>query len=123
MTAHIVFQAYDATAPLTLSARAIDRVVRGAIGFDGVLLSDDVSMQALAGDVGERAAGALEAGCDVVLHCNGDMEEMRAIARAVGPLSEWAGERLARAAATLPAPATLDPGTARARLDSLLAAA
>jgi beta-N-acetylhexosaminidase len=123
MTAHIVFQAYDATAPLTLSAPAIEQVVRGAIGFDGVLLSDDVSMQALAGDVGARAAGALAAGCDVVLHCNGDMEEMRAIARAVGPLGPRAQERLARAAATLPAPAALDSGTARARLDSLLAAA
>jgi beta-N-acetylhexosaminidase len=123
MTAHIVYQAYDATAPLTLSARAIERVVRGAIGFDGVLLSDDVSMQALAGDVGARAAGALAAGCDVVLHCNGDMAEMREIARTVGPLDARARERLARAAAALPAPAALDTGAVRARLDSLLAAA
>jgi beta-N-acetylhexosaminidase len=123
MTAHIVYQAYDVTAPLTLSAPAIDRAIRGAIGFDGVLLSDDVSMQALAGDVGARAAAALAAGCDVVLHCNGDMEEMRAIAREVGPLSTSAHARLARAASALPAPGALDPGTARARLDSLLAAA
>ncbi|MBI3515583.1 MAG: beta-N-acetylhexosaminidase [Proteobacteria bacterium] len=121
MTAHIVCQAFDPSAPVTLSARAIEAVVRGAIGFDGVLLSDDLSMQALAGDLGARARGALAAGCDIALHCNGDMAEMRAVDAAVGPLSEAAARRLA--AAALPAAQPVDCGAALARLDRLIAAA
>ena len=123
MTAHVVYHAIDPDAPVTLSARAIDRVVRGSIGFDGVLLSDDLSMQALAGDLGTRAAAALAAGCDVALHCNGDMDEMRAVSAAVGPLGDRARDRVARAAAALPAPGGLDRGALGARLDGLLAAA
>ncbi|MEJ0070213.1 MAG: beta-N-acetylhexosaminidase [Pseudomonadota bacterium] len=123
MTAHIVYRAYDATAPVTLSARVIDRVVRGMIGFDGVLLSDDLSMRALAGALGDRATAALAAGCDVALHCNGDMTEMRAVAEAVGPLADSARARLARAGAALPARQPLDRGGALARLDGLMAAA
>ncbi|MBV8168983.1 MAG: beta-N-acetylhexosaminidase [Alphaproteobacteria bacterium] len=123
MTAHIVCRAFDASAPVTLSQRAITRVIRGAIGFEGVLVSDDVSMQALQGTLGARAAGALAAGCDLVLHCNGDMAEMRAVADAVSPLSPEAQQRLTRAAAALPRTAPLDRGAALARLDGLMAAA
>ncbi len=123
MTAHIVCRAFDADAPVTLSPRAIVRVIRGAIGFEGVLVSDDVSMQALQGTLGARAAGALAAGCDVVLHCNGAMDEMRAIADAVMPLSPAAQQRLTRAAAALPRTVPLDRGAALARLDGLMAAA
>jgi len=123
MTAHIVLRAVDANAPVTHSAKAIERIVRGSIGFDGVLLSDDLSMQALRGDLESRAAAALTAGCDVVLHCNGDIEEMRAVARTTGPLSRAARARLERAAAALPAPVALDRGALSARLDGLLAAA
>src|SRR5260221_8666174 len=77
MTAHIVYTAIDAVRPATLSPVVIAEVIRGAIGFDGVLVSDDLSMQALGGGLGERASGALAAGCDVVLHCNGRLDEMR----------------------------------------------
>jgi beta-N-acetylhexosaminidase len=123
MTAHIVFRAVDACAPVTQSAKAIERIVRGSIGFEGVLVSDDLSMQALRGDLESRAAAALAAGCDLVLHCNVDIDEMRAVARAVGPLSRAARARVERAAAALPAPGPLDRGALSARLDGLLAAA
>ena len=76
MTAHIVYTAIDETAPATLSRIVIDSVIRGEIGFDGVLVSDDVSMGALAGSLAERTRRALDAGCDLVLHCNGDIDEM-----------------------------------------------
>jgi beta-N-acetylhexosaminidase len=80
-------------------------------------------MNALAGDLGQRARGALAAGCDLALHCNGEMAEMRAIDEAVGPLSESARARLTRAAAALPRRLPLDRGAALARLDGLMAAA
>ena len=76
MTAHVVYAAFDAERPATLSPRVIDEVIRGGIGFDGMLLTDDLSMRALGGSFAERAEAALAAGCDVVLHCNGDMAEM-----------------------------------------------
>src|SRR6202011_3594597 len=97
MTAHIVYMAIDPTAPATLSEHIISQAIRGEIGFDGVLVSDDLSMQALGGEVAERAARALAAGCDLVLHCNGDPREMEAIAAATGPISARAAARLARA--------------------------
>jgi beta-N-acetylhexosaminidase len=96
MTAHIVYTDFDATAPATLSRRVVADIIRGAIGFDGVLLSDDLSMRALGGGIGERVARALAAGCDVVLHCNGDPEEMRQVAAAAGPISGRTADRLAR---------------------------
>ena len=99
MTAHVVYQDIDATAPATTSAKVIGEIIRGVIGFDGVLVSDDLSMKALGGTFEERTRAALDAGCDVVLHCNGDMAEMEAVANAVRPLTEIAQERLARAAA------------------------
>jgi beta-N-acetylhexosaminidase len=91
--------AIDPTAPATFSERVISQTIRGEIGFDGVLVSDDLSMQALGGEVAERAARALAAGCDLVLHCNGDHREMEAIAAATGPISARAAGRLAQAEA------------------------
>jgi beta-N-acetylhexosaminidase len=96
MTAHIVYTAIDGTAPATLSRPVIESVVRGEIGFDGVLVSDDVSMGALAGSYAERTRRAIDAGCDLVLHCNGDMAEMAEIAAAAPPLSPAAEARIAR---------------------------
>ena len=80
MTAHVVFTAYDPRLPATTSRTMIDQVIRGFIGFDGLLMSDDVSMEALTGTLGERTAAALAAGCDVALHCNGRIDEMRQVA-------------------------------------------
>lgn len=98
MTAHVVYTALDAELPATLSAKIIRSVIRGDIGFDGLLMSDDLSMKALAGSLGERARGAIAAGCDVALHCNGDLAEMQAVAADAGTL---AGAALARAEAAL----------------------
>ena len=77
MTAHVVFSAYDAFAPATTSVTMIGQVIRDSIGFQGLLMSDDISMGALSGTLAERARASLAAGCDVVLHCNGDLDEMR----------------------------------------------
>ena len=86
MTAHVVFTAIDADAPVTVSAKAIDEAIRGFIGFDGLLMSDDLSMQALSGTLEERTRASLAAGCDLALHCNGKMEEMTTVAMASPPL-------------------------------------
>lgn len=83
MTAHIVFEAVDAERPATQSPKVIQQVVRHEIGYEGLLMTDDLSMEALSGDFGERAQLALKAGCDLLLHCNGNMGEMKAIAEAV----------------------------------------
>jgi beta-N-acetylhexosaminidase len=99
MTAHIVYRAIDPTAPATLSWRVISEGIRGEIGFDGVLVSDDLSMDALGGDIAERAGRALAAGCDLVLHCNADRSEMEAIVAGAGPISSLSAGRLERAEA------------------------
>ena len=96
MTAHVVYGAIDGSLPATLSATVIDSVIRGAIGFDGVLVSDDIGMGALAGSIGERVAGALAAGCDVALHCSGRLDEMREAAAAAAPLTAASATRIAR---------------------------
>jgi len=93
MTAHVVYSAIDPTQPATTSRPVLDRIVRGAIGFDGMLMSDDLSMQALSGGLAERAEAALAAGCDIALHCNGDMREMIAVAEAAPSLEGTALER------------------------------
>jgi beta-N-acetylhexosaminidase len=125
MSAHIVYMAIDPTAPATLSSRVIAEVIRGTIGFDGVLVSDDLSMRALGGEIGERAERALTAGCDLVLHCNGDRREMEAIGIAAGPISAPTADRLARAEALRCAsgPRPFDRSRAEAQLDALLAGA
>jgi len=100
MTAHVVFTAIDPIAPATISATIVREVIRDSIGFKGLLMSDDISMGALSGSIGERTRAAIGAGCDVVLHCNGEMAEMLAVAAEVPLL---AGEAARRAAAALAA--------------------
>jgi beta-N-acetylhexosaminidase len=121
MTAHVVFTALDPSLPATASMTIIGEVIRGFIGFSGALMSDDLSMGALSGTLGERAQRALAAGCDVALHCNGRMEEMEEVA---GHCPELAGEaraRAERALASRAAPEPIDVGAARARFARLLA--
>jgi beta-N-acetylhexosaminidase len=100
MTAHVVYTAWDPDHPATLSQTVIGDIIRGRIGFDGFLMSDDLGMEALQGDFGTRAAGVVRAGCDVALHCSGKMDEMEAVAGAVPALSADGEARLARAMAT-----------------------
>ena len=102
MTAHVVYAAIDARGPATTSRRVIRQVVRGAIGFQGLVMTDDLSMKALSGDFAERTRAALAAGCDVVLHCNGGMDEMAAVAKAAPMLAGKAKARAAAALARLP---------------------
>lgn len=97
MTAHVVYSAIDPDRPATTSAKVIRDVVRGEIGFDGLLISDDTSMKALSGDFSEKAAAILAAGCDLVLHCNGVMEEMTGIASRTTALAGKSLERAERA--------------------------
>lgn len=97
MTAHVVYSAYDADRPATTSPLVIDKVIRRHIGFDGLLMSDDLSMEALSGTLAERAKASLDAGCDLVLHCNGKMAEMEAVAPEVPILSGRALERSEKA--------------------------
>jgi beta-N-acetylhexosaminidase len=101
MTAHVVYTAWDGERPGSLSPTVIDDIIRGRIGFDGFLMSDDLGMHALSGSQAERARGVLAAGCDAGLHCTGDMAEMEEIAPAVPALSETGRERLVRAMATI----------------------
>lgn len=120
MTAHVVFSALDPAQPATTSATIIEQVIRGTIGFRGLLMSDDVSMNALQGSIAERTRASLAAGCDVVLHCNGKLDEMRQVA---GETPMLAGEALARADRALAsrrAPQPFDRGAARAELDRLI---
>jgi beta-N-acetylhexosaminidase len=98
MTAHVVFTALDQTAPATTSPVIVREVIRGSIGFQGLLMSDDLSMAALSGSLGERTLAALAAGCDMALHCNGSMDEMRTVAEAAPVL---AGDAARRAEAAL----------------------
>ncbi|PDT77346.1 beta-N-acetylhexosaminidase [Bradyrhizobium sp. C9] len=120
MTAHVVFSALDPVHPATTSATIIEQVIRGLIGFQGLLMSDDVSMNALAGSIAVRTRAIVNAGCDMVLHCNGNIDEMREVARET---PELAGRALERANAVLAArkqPEPLDRQAARAELDALL---
>jgi beta-N-acetylhexosaminidase len=96
MTAHLVFAAIDPDRPATLSPKVIAEIIRGHIGFDGLLLCDDLSMKALKGDLGDLARQALAAGCDIVLHCNGVMEEMTRVAAAAGGITAEAERRFRR---------------------------
>ncbi len=98
MTAHVVYGAIDPERPATTSRTVIEDIIRGEIGFSGLLMSDDLGMKALTGPFDERAARSLAAGCDVVLHCDGNMDEMEAVARGAGPLSERGLKSVADAA-------------------------
>jgi beta-N-acetylhexosaminidase len=120
MTAHVVFSALDAAQPATTSATIITQVIRGVIGFQGLLMSDDVSMNALAGSIAERTRAIFAAGCDVVLHCNGKLDEMREVAAETPELSGKALERAQQALASRRMPQAFDRGAARAELDALI---
>jgi len=121
MTAHVIFSAYDATRPTTTSATIIARVIRGLIGFDGLLMGDDVSMNALDGTIAERSRDTIAAGCDIVLACNGKFDEMRDVADNVPELRDDALRRADAALATKRQPQPLDIAAARAELNELLA--
>jgi beta-N-acetylhexosaminidase len=120
MTAHVVFSALDPAQPATTSATIIRQVIRGQIGFQGLLMSDDVSMNALAGSIAERTRAIVNAGCDMVLHCNGKLDEMRDVARETPELTDEALQRASRALASRKPPEPLDRQAVRAELDALL---
>lgn len=119
MTAHVVFSVLDPAQPATTSATIIRQVIRGVIGFQGLLMSDDVSMNALAGSIAERTRAIVNAGCDMVLHCNGKLDEMRDVARETPELTGEPLERAKRALASRKQPEPLDRQAARAELDAL----
>ena len=130
MTAHVVYESIDPQRPCTTSPKVIRDVIRGEIGFDGLLMSDDLSMKALDGPLSVRAKQALFAGCDLVLHCNGDMEEMREVASEVKELEGQSLRRSQQALAHLSMPSALsvagrpfDAAAAEAHLATLLGAA
>ncbi|USQ97772.1 beta-N-acetylhexosaminidase [Caulobacter sp. RL271] len=119
MTAHVVYTAIDSKNPATTSKKAIKKVIRESIGFDGLLMSDDLSMKALSGDFKQRAKDSLSAGCDVVLHCNGDMAEMKAVMSGVGKMGKEARRRAQAVMGRLvKVPEPFDVAEARARFDA-----
>jgi beta-N-acetylhexosaminidase len=113
MTAHVVFSAIDPVAPATTSVTMVRQVIRGFIGFEGLLMSDDVSMKALSGTIAERSRASLAAGCDVVLHCNGELSEMVAVASEAPELSGESARRAVAALAARSAPEEFDADAAR----------
>jgi beta-N-acetylhexosaminidase len=121
MTAHVVFSAIDSTAPATTSATMVREVIRGFIGFQGLLMSDDVSMGALSGTLGERSRAAIAAGCDIVLHCNGKLDEMREVADASPRLAGLAAQRAEAALAARRNPGEFDAVAGRKVFEEMLA--
>jgi beta-N-acetylhexosaminidase len=120
MTAHVVFTAIDPIAPATVSATIVQDVIRDSIGFKGLLMSDDISMGALSGSVAERTRAAIAAGCDVVLHCNGEIDEMRAVAAAAPELTGEAKRRADAALAAKKPAAPIDLAASRAEFLALM---
>lgn len=121
MTAHVVFTAVDAKRPATTSRKGV-RLMRERLGFGGLIMTDDLSMKALSGSIRERTQASLKAGCDVVLHCNGDLAEMHEAVEAAGRLKGAAARRAEAALARIVRAAEpLDVDEARARLDAALA--
>jgi beta-N-acetylhexosaminidase len=120
MTAHVVFTAFDPVLPVTTSATMIREVIRGLIGFDGLLMTDDISMGALSGSIAERTRAALAAGCDLVLHCNGRLDEMRAVAAAAPLLAGAAARRADAALRSRKAPSPVDLAEARREFAALM---
>jgi beta-N-acetylhexosaminidase len=122
MTAHVVYTAIDLSGPATTSRKVVQEIIRQAIGFDGLLMSDDLSMKALCGSFTDRTEALIAAGVDMALHCNGDLAEARQVAAASPLLEGRAGERAAAALALIAdKPQVFDPVDARAELDSALA--
>ncbi|GAA0537980.1 beta-N-acetylhexosaminidase [Rhizomicrobium palustre] len=122
MTAHVVYDAIDPSRPATISPRVILKVIREEIGFEGLLMTDDLSMQALSGSIAARTKAALFAGCDVVLHCNGVSAEMEAVMAEMKPLDGMALKRAEAALGHLKGPGGFDCQAAESRLKELLAA-
>jgi beta-N-acetylhexosaminidase len=120
MSAHVVFTALDPVQPATTSATIVSEVIRGFIGFDGLLMTDDLSMNALSGSIAERALASLAAGCDLVLHCNGKMDEMLAVAAEVPELSGKAKLRADAALAVRKPPIGIDLPAARAEFAAMM---
>jgi beta-N-acetylhexosaminidase len=123
MTAHVVYTAIDPTAPATTSKRVIDEIVRGFIGFDGALMTDDLSMKALKGTFTERVRASIAAGCDLILHCARGMDERKEVAAATPMLSGKALARTDAALAALHRPKSFAVAEAQARLDATLSQA
>jgi beta-N-acetylhexosaminidase len=121
MTAHVVYTALDPNHPATTSRRVVDDIMRGAIGFTGLIMSDDLSMHALSGPFEARTQAAFEAGLDIALHCNGDLEEARAVASATPALAGASLARAGTALAAVRAPRPLDLDQARADLAAIIA--
>jgi beta-N-acetylhexosaminidase len=119
MTGHVVYDAFDRDHPATQSSKII-RIIRKQIGFDGLLMTDDLSMKALSGGMAERVSRAIEAGCDMMLHCNGELPEMRAVAEAAGELKGRAMRRAKSALKQLRKPAKFDRKQALKELEQLL---
>lgn len=120
MTAHVVFTALDPALPATTSTIMIGQVIRGYIGFSGALMTDDVSMGALSGPIAERVRRSLAAGCDLILHCNGELAEMQEVAASCPELDGAARVRTARALASRRQPEAIDVAAARAELMQLV---
>lgn len=120
MTAHVVFSAIDPATPASTSSTIVNEVIRGSIGFQGLLMSDDISMGALSGSLRERALGALGAGCDVVLHCNGRLDEMHQVAEVAPELLGKARQRAEAALAARRAPLGIDLPEARAKFAAMI---
>ena len=127
MTCHVVFEAFDPHLPTTISKTVISRIIRERIGFEGLLMTDDLGMDALGGDLKTRGANALAAGCDVLLHCSGFLKEpadilseMEHVADAAGSLTGTALERSRRAEDAVLAPQSIDQEQAWARFTSLM---
>jgi beta-N-acetylhexosaminidase len=120
MTAHVVYEAIDPRRPATTSPKMVQNIIRDEIGFDNLLLSDDLSMAALEGPLDVRAKQALFAGCDVVLHCNGKLDEMKEVAREAKPLAGRARQRAESALAHLRTPLEIDIEKAEARLMAMM---
>jgi beta-N-acetylhexosaminidase len=118
MTAHIIFTAYDSR-PATQSPAMI-RAIREEIGFRGLLMTDDLNMQALTGSLYERTALSMAAGCDLALHCKGDLAEMQSVAMAAGPLRTDAVARAQKCLAALPKADAIDTAALDAQLDALI---
>lgn len=121
MTAHVVFTAIDRDNPASTSARVTEDIIRGEIGFDGLLMSDDLSMKALTGTIGARAEAVIAAGSDVALHCNGDLAEMEEAAARLPTLTGKSRIRFFAALARVSRPEPFDPATAVAKLSQVLA--
>jgi beta-N-acetylhexosaminidase len=108
MVSHVVYTAYDADRPASQSPIIIADIIRKRIGFDGLLMTDDIAMKALSGDFSTRAAAAIAAGCDIVLHCSGDLSQMREVAHELPAISNKARDRLSRAMQISATPAKID---------------